>query len=98
MMTAVSFPPALPAADGARANDYEVSLELRHGEVERIILQKRVYSPKYHAATELDNKPVKCLFAADEIPSGWELRFTARPVNAFGRKGAAISSKWRKFT
>ena len=98
MMTAVSFPPALPAADGVRANDYEVSLELRHGEVERIILQKRVYSPKYHAATEMDNKPVKCLFAADEIPSGWELRFTARPVNAFGRKGAAISSKWRKFT
>ena len=97
MMTTVSFPPALPAADGVRANDYEVSLELRHGDVERILLQKRVYSPGYHVATELDDKPVKCLFAADEIPPGWEMRFTARPVNAFGKKGAAISSKWKKF-
>lgn len=98
MMTPVSFPPAIPAKDGFRANDYEVSLELRHGEVERVLLQKRVYSPMYHRGTEMDVKPVTCMFAADEIPAGWELRFTVRPVNAFGRKGNPISSDWRKFS
>ena len=98
MMTTVSFPPAPPTAEGYRANDYEVSLEQLHGEVERVLLQKRVYSPGYHCGADMDVQPVKCLFAADEIPPGWDLRFTVRPVNAFGKKGAPISSKWRKFT
>lgn len=97
MMTPVKFPPALPTKEGFRANDYEVTLEQRHGEVVRTLLQKRVYSSLYHYGTDMDVKPVQCLFAADEIPSGWELRFTVRPVNAFGRKGEPISSNWRKF-
>ena len=89
-MLVVSFPSARAAEP--RANDYEVSVEMQEGEVERIFLQKRVYSSRYLFGTSMDDKPVRCFFSKDEIPAGWPLRFSVRPVNAFGRKGAPIST------
>ena len=98
LMTPVSFPPALSTATTPHADDYEVTLELRQGEVERVICQKRVYSPRYLYGEDMDTEPVICNFAEDELPSGWELRFTVRPLNAFGAKGAPIRTEFRKFS
>ena len=94
-MYAVKFPPAPATAETPRANDYEVSLELRQNDVERIILQKRVFSPRYLYGAAMDTLPVECLFAEEEVPERHLLRFVVRPVNAFGGKGAPIATAWR---
>lgn len=95
-MTPVEFPPALSTAATPHADDYEISLELKQGEVERVLVQKRVYSPRYLYGEKMDTENVRCLFTEEEMPKGWLLRFSVRPANAFGIKGTAISSEWRK--
>ncbi len=88
----VSFPPAVKGLE--RADDYEVSLELKKGDVERCLVAKRVYSSRYMYGVESDTLPVSCNFAAEEVPPGWLLRFVVRPVTSFGVKGEAISTPW----
>ena len=88
----VSFPPAVKGLE--RANDYEVSVELKKGEVERCLVAKRVYSPRYMYGVERDTLPVSCNFSTEEVPTGWLIRFVARPVTAFGVKGEAIVTPW----
>ena len=89
-MVSVSFPPATAVAP--RADDYEVTVEMKEREVERVFLQKRVYSSRYLFAEKMDDQPVVCLFARDELPDGWPVRFTVRPLNAFGAKGEPIQT------
>ena len=87
----VSFPPALSRERAPRANDYEVQAStLRHG-VDRIVATKRVYSPHYMLGERMDVDPVRCDFEAQAFPSDASLRFCVRPVNAFARRGEAIS-------
>ena len=88
----VSFPPAVRGLE--RANDYEVSLELKKGAVERCLVAKRVYSPMYMHGVASETVPVTCNFAAEEVPKGWLLRFVVRPVTTFGVKGGAIATPW----
>ena len=88
----VSFPPAVEGL--SRANDYEVSVELKKGEVERCLVAKRVFSPRYLYGIESENQPVVCNFASEEVPPGWLIRFVARPVTSFGEKGEAIATPW----
>ncbi len=88
----VSFPPAVKGLE--RANDYEVSVELQKGDVERCLVSKRVYSPRYLYGVESETVPVICNFAAEEVPPGWLIRFVVRPVTAFGVKGAPIATPW----
>lgn len=87
-MRAVEFPPAL----NPRANDYEVTVELRQGDMERVLVQKRVYSPRYLYGESMETLPVKCLFTPEEVPDGWMVRYVVRPVNAFGVKGNPIAT------
>ena len=88
----VSFPPAVNGLE--RADDYEVSVELQKGDVERCLVAKRVYSPRYMYGVESETVPVSCNFAAEEVPPGWLVRFVARPVTAFGVKGSPIATPW----
>ena len=88
----VSFPPAVKGLE--RADDYEVSVELKKGDVERCLVAKRVYSSRYMYGVESDTLLVSCNFAAEEVPPGWLIRFVARPVTAFGVKGEAIATPW----
>ena len=88
----VSFPPAVKGQE--RSNDYEVALELKKGDVERCLVAKRVFSPKYMYGVASETEPVVCNFAAEEVPPGWLLRFVVRPVTSFGVKGEAISTPW----
>ena len=85
-MRVVEFPPAL----NPRANDYEVSVELQQGDMERILVQKRVFSPRYLYGESMETEMVKCLFTPEEVPDGWNVRYVVRPVNAFGVKGEPI--------
>ena len=87
-MIVVEFPPAV----NPRANDYEVTVELLQGDVERVLCQKRVFSPRYLYAEEMERENVTCLFTPEEVPYGWTVRYSVRPVNAFGAKGKAIAT------
>ena len=88
----VSFPPAVKGLE--RADDYEVSVELQKGDVERCLVAKRVYSPRYLYGVASETLPVTCNFSAEEVPPGWLVRFVARPVTAFGVKGKPIATRW----
>ena len=92
-MVKVSFPP-VNGVDGRspRATDYEVTAVLVQGDVERVLCQKRVFSPRHMFGDKMDTEPVECLFSKEEIPDGWRIRYEVRPVNAYGAKGAPISA------
>lgn len=96
-MVKVSFPP-VNGTDGRspRATDYEVTAVLCQGDVERVLCQKRVFSPRHMFGDEMDTEPVVCLFSREEVPDGWNIRFEVRPCNAFGKKGAPIIAPFVK--
>lgn len=90
-MVAVSFPPAVQSADGLRADDYEITLEMDEIDVVKILSQHRVYSPRHTHPFQLDTEPVVCLVDAAEFPRDRRhLRILVRPCNVFGGKGRAI--------
>jgi len=92
-MTPVVFPAAPLCADGTRANDYEVSLVLHHSEVERVLLQKRVYSPNGILGERFDGGEVVCVFGRSEISDNHDsIVFEVRPANSWGKTGQAIRS------
>ena len=90
-MIAVSFPPAVPTADGQRPEDYEVTLEMDEIDVTKILSQHRVYSSRLTHPTVLDTEPVVCLIDAAEFPTDKRtLRILVRPCTVFGQKGEPI--------
>lgn len=96
----VTFPTAV--ADGIRAYDYEVRAEVRDCDVEYVWRAKRVFSPQVQYGVKSDGQPVTCVFALDELPRPYanstqrQLRFAVQPCNAYGGKGAAITSAWKE--
>ena len=91
-MVVVSFP-AAPAAEGRlRAHDYEVFLQVRQGDVERTLLQKRVFSPRYLFGAERESEPVVCRFMEKEVPTDFPIRFVVRPMGTFGAAGRAVET------
>jgi hypothetical protein len=96
-MVVVSFPPAAATAETPRANDYEVQLENRRADVVRVLSTRRVYSPGYSYGFEKDVSPVRCNFPVGDVPVNDWVRFVARPVNSFSRKGGEIACDWFRF-
>ena len=82
--------PAAVAKDGARAYYFEVRAVPQDGGVGAL---KRVLAEGFnHACGHARAKAeTVCLFGVDELPKGGVV-FSARPVNCYGRAGAAISS------
>jgi hypothetical protein len=93
----VKFPAAKATSATPRANDYEVQLENRRDAVVRVLSTRRVYSPGYSYGYEKDDKPVVCNFPLEDVPVNDWVRFVARPVNSFQRKGETIVSEWFRF-
>lgn len=91
------FPVAKATATTPFANDYEVQLEHCRDDVVRVLSTRRVYSPGYSAGFEKDKGPVVCNFPVEDVPVQDLIRFVARPVNSFSRKGGAISTGWFRF-
>ena len=90
----VEFPAAEKTDRTPRADEYSVILEMRRGDLVRTFLEKRVFSPNYLTGKEDPAQPVVCPFTEAEVPNGWEMRFTVRPLNAFGVAGRSISTLW----
>ena len=90
-MVRVAFPPAAQTADGLRADDYEVTLEMVDFEVTKVLSQHRVYSQRYTYPASLDTEEVYCLVEAAEFPTDRRhLRISVRPCGPFGAKGEPI--------
>ncbi len=98
----VTFPNVKGLADGARAFDFQVTVEAEDVDREKIWMTKRVYSPHYYWAAEKDDDTVSCVFACAELPApnkvvverGRRFRFAISPANSFGGHGKAIRSNW----
>ena len=82
----VEFP---AATVGGRVLDYEVSGSFRVRDVEGKVV-RRVFSRHYGSAPEIDVDRCSCVFARDEFPVSGNVVFTVRPVDSFGRFGAAV--------
>ena len=90
----VLFPPAKSSGGHPRAYDYEVQVTIFKEDVACIVGTKRVYSIGILKAEEDEPAYVECVFAKDTITNNRDsLEFAVRPVNAFGRKGEAITCR-----
>ena len=96
MQTAVHFPNVLCRNAHQRAYDFEVQVEMRDEDTEKIMLTKRVMSPHFYLGESKDEDEVVCLFGEKELPTYRPIRFAVRPVECFGKKGQPIYSEWIK--
>ena len=85
--------PAAQAREKCRVFEYEVSAVLCEDDVDVIQAQRRMMSPDFHLPVTRLAKDVTFTFAAEDLPIKGHYRFEVRPVECFGRKGAAISSE-----
>lgn len=92
----VSFPPVTTAHSPVRGYDYAVRLEHCIGDCERVLDEKRVFSPNGMQAEACETEPVKCLFSAAAFPNRGEVRFAATALDCWGNRGNTIYSDWRK--
>jgi len=99
----VSFPNVRGLDGGARAFDYQVTVEAEDVDRPKIWATKYVYSPHFYWAAEKDDEIVSCVFASSELPQpnnkvsmvrGRRFRFAVAPANSFGVHGKAIRSDW----
>lgn len=102
----VSFPnvaAAGRAGSAARPFDYEVTVEARECDTEKVWMVKRVYSPGFYLGAKKDVPTATCVFSAAELPRGngrepaargREFRFAVRPSNCYGALGRPIHSTW----
>ena len=98
MQTAVHFPNVLCRNAHQRAYDFEVQVEMRDEDTEKIMLTKRVMSPHFYLGESKDEDEVVCLFGEKELPTYRPIRFAVRPVECFGKKGQPIYSEWIKLS
>lgn len=84
----VFFPTACSRGGNPRANRYEVTAECDDGA--KVV--KEVYSPKFCLHEDFDGGLAYCLFPLAELSGKAEaVRFSVRPLGAFGAEGRAIS-------
>jgi len=87
----VDFPPAA-SVDGCRVFEYEVTASVVGDDVALPVKVKRVLAPGYHLPEAESRMAGTCLFALDDFPSPARLRFSVRPLECYGKAGAAIST------
>ena len=93
----VQFDPVHATTSTPRAFDYEVTAEIRQGDITRVLRQKRVFSYNGHFPESRDNRIVACVFSRGELSAQAEaIRFAVRPCGPVGAKGRAIWSDWMK--
>jgi len=87
----VSFPSA-QTVDRCRVNEYEVTATLVEDDVDLVQAQRRILAPGFHLAEEKAPKTAMCVFRCADLPLKGRYRFSVRPIECFGRKGAPIES------
>lgn len=88
----VTFP---TVREPVRAFDYEVTVRYVEGDLDKVALQKRVYTYQLYRPVEFEEATATCVFARAELPHDVELRFEVRPLNCFGGRGAPIVTTYR---
>ena len=86
---------AFPAAEmrqKCRVFEYEATAVLCEDEVELVQAQRRMMAPDFHLPVSQLVKEVEFTFAAEDLPLKGHYRFEVRPVECFGKRGAAIAS------
>ena len=84
--------PAAEIRSGCRVYEYEVTAVLGEDDVDLVQAQRRMMSPDYYLPESKLVKEVSFTFAAEDLPVKGRYRFEVRPVECFGKKGAAIAS------
>ena len=87
----LAFPAAI-VRGGCRPYEYEVTAVLQEDDVDLVQAQRRMLSPDYYLPAAKVVKNVTFTFAAEDLPIKGRYRFEVRPVECFGKKGAAIVS------
>lgn len=88
----VTFPCALTKA-GCRVFEYEVTATLIADEMELVQAQRRVLASDFqHPDRPQFRKSNLCVFALADLPLKGTYRFSVRPIECFGKKGASIAS------
>lgn len=85
-LVSVTFPAALPAPGSPRVCDYEVAAYAG----QRLLAAKCVVSEGSFMDEACDKGLVRCLFAAQDLPSS-AVRFEISPRGFFGAKGAKLT-------
>lgn len=89
-----SFPPA--TASGTRAYDYELKVEVRYADVERVHLCRRLFSPSAALPSQAD---AEVLSISHEY-EGWNFpkealhRVTVTPLDSYGVRGKPLVGEW----
>ena len=87
---------AFPVLKEPRAYEYEVTVRLVRDDVERIVTQRRVYSPEAIRSVRYEPDAMEALIAVSEICTNYKrLVFEVRPLDSFGRKGPPISASFK---
>ncbi len=86
--------PAATAVKGARAFDYEITIEEKSGGKKPI--KKYVIAQGYNMSPDSPRakRPQQCSIALDQVPQGVNFRFAVRPVNSLLKVGKPIVSEW----
>ena len=84
--------PAAEIRSKCRVMEYEVTAVLHEDDVDLVQAQRRMMSPDFHLPVSKLVKEVRFVFAAEDLTAKGNYRFEVRPVECFGKKGAAIVS------
>ena len=87
----VKFPSA-QVVDDCRANEYEVTATLVEDDFDLVQAQRRVLASDFYLPASKCGKENVCAFFLDELTKKGNYVFSVRPVECFGKKGAAIAS------
>ena len=84
--------PAAEIRGKSRVYEYEATAVLVEDDVELVQAQRRMMAPDYYLPETKLAKSVTFVFAAEDLTAKGHYRFEIRPVECFGKKGAAIVS------
>ena len=85
--------PAAETRNKCRVCEYEVTAILCEDDVDLVQAQRRMMSPDHYMPESKLVKEVTFVFAAEDLPLKGHYRFEVRPVECFGKTGAAIVSE-----
>ena len=88
----VSFLPA-HAVDGCRANEYEITATLVEDDFDLIQAQRRLLAADFYLPESQCGKENVCVFSFNELQLKGRYVFSVRPIECFGKKGAAKTSR-----
>lgn len=86
----VTFP-SVPGSEGKpRAWDYEVTAHYAVDGLDKVLMQKRVYSPAVCQSPVNEPKTLECIFRKGELIWDADVIIDVRPLSPFGSRGTAI--------